>query len=143
MRGVMRTYKLNWTGCILIAICLILTADAVSQTTDSPCQPSGWAKYKGTSLPDGCEVKALIQGKEYASTKVEEGRYSLSIPADNTSTPEKEGWEENDYITLKVTGYSGATTFRAEAGNINVDINLTTMGVLNLTTWGKIKALFK
>jgi len=119
--------------------------DAGGQTGDLPCQLSGSVQYKGQPVPDGCEVKALIQGNEYARTKVKDGRYSLSIPADNPSTPEKEGWEQDEYITLKVEGYSGATIFEASANNLRpiVDINLTTMGVLNLTTWGKIKALFK
>jgi hypothetical protein len=94
-------------------------------------------------VPDGCEVKALIQGKEYASTEVKDGEYSLSIPADDPSTLEKEGWVEDEYVTLKVAGYSGGTLFQPKSGTVPVDINLTTMGVLNLTTWGKIKALFK
>ena len=143
MKGVRKNFRLNWTGCILLAICLVLTINAIGQTLDLPCKPYGSVKYKGTLVADGCDVLALIQGKEYASTKVTEGRYSLSIPADDSSTPEKEGWEQYDKITLKVKGYSGVTIFQAESGNINVDINLTTMGVLNLSTWGKIKALFK
>jgi len=146
MRGVIKTYRLGWVG-FLVLFCLALSMDAGGQTGNLPCQPSGTVKYKGNPVPDGCIVIALIQGNEYAKTKVEDGRYALSIPADNPSTTEKEGWEKveekGEYITLKVQGYSGATLFIAKSGNLPVDINLTTMGVLNLTTWGKIKALFK
>jgi hypothetical protein len=142
MRGLKRFFRLSWIG-YLILFFLIPAAGSFGQSGNSPCQPSGTVKYKSASVPDGCEVKALIQGKEYDLTKVVNGRYSLSIPADDPSTLEKEGWAENDYITLKVVGYSGGTLFSAKSGNVPVDINLTTMGVLNLTTWGKIKALFK
>ena len=144
MRGVIKIYRLGWIG-YLVLFCLALTIDASGQTGNFPCQPSGTVKYKGNVVPEGCIVKALIQGNEYARTKVKDGRYSLSIPADNPSTPEKEGWEQDEYIALKVEGYSGATLFEASSNNLRppVDINLTTMGVLNLTTWGKIKALFK
>ena len=141
MRGVMKIYRLGWIGYLAL-FCLALTIDAGGQTGDLPCQPSGSVQYKGQPVPDGCIVKAIIQGNECATTKVEDGKYSLSIPP---ATPEKDGWEEGEYITLKVEGYSGATLFKTSANNLRpiVDINLTTMGVLNLTTWGKIKALFK
>jgi hypothetical protein len=142
MRGVIKTYRLGWAG-FLVLFCLALSMDAGGQTGDLPCQPSGSVKYKGQPVPDGREVIALIQGNEYTKTEVEDGRYTLSIPADDPSTTEKEGWEKGEYITLRVQGYSGATLFEAKSGNLPVDINLTTMGVLNLTTWGKIKALFK
>jgi hypothetical protein len=142
MKGLKRFFRLSWIG-YLILFFLIPAAGSFGQSGNSLCQPFGTVKYKSTSVPDGCEVKALIQGKEYASTKVKDGEYSLSIPADDPSTLEKEGWATDDYITLKVAGYSGGTLFQAKSGNLPVDINLTTMGALNLTTWGKIKALFK
>ncbi len=142
MRGLKRFFRLSWIGYLLLLLLIPATGSFV-QAGDSPCQPFGTVKYKSASVPDGCEVKALIQGKEYASTKVKDGEYSLSIPADDPSTLEKEGWVEDEYVTLKVAGYSGGTLFLPKSGNVPVDINLTTMGVLNLTTWGKIKALFK
>lgn len=144
MRGQKRFFRLSWIGYLTLFF-LISAIGSSGQASDLPCQPFGTVKYKSTPVPDGCEVKALIQGKEYAQTKVEDGRYSLSIPADDPSTSEKEGWAEDEYVTLKVEGYSGATLFKASSDNLRpeVNINLTTMGVLNLTTWGKIKALFK
>jgi hypothetical protein len=143
MRGVMRIFRLSGIGYIIL-FCLILSIDAFGQSVNSPCQVYGIVNYKGHPVPDGCVVKASIRGYEYASTKVKEGKYSLSIPADNPSTPEKDGWEKDEYITLQVIDYSGATLFKAPPDNPRIDINLNTMGVLNpTTTWGKIKALFK
>lgn len=145
MKGETSIFVRGWLVCISLFLCLSFFIDARGQTGNLPCQPSGTVKYKGTPVPDECVVKALIQGTEYAHTKVVDGSYSLSIPADDPSTSGKEGWAEDEYVTLKVEGYAGGTLFKATSSDLtpNVDINLTTMGVLNLTTWGKIKALFK
>jgi hypothetical protein len=142
MRGVMRIFRLSGIGYIIL-FCITLSIDAFGQSVNSPCQIYGIVNYKGHPVPDDCVVKASILGYEYASTKVKEGKYSLSIPADDPSTPNKEGWVDGEYITLQVINYSGVTLFNAPPDNPRVDINLNTMGVLNLTTWGKIKALFK
>ena len=142
MRGVMRIFRLSGIGYIVF-FCIALSIDAFGQSVNSPCQIYGIVNYKGHPVPDDCVVKASILGYEYANTKVKEGKYSLSIPADDPSTPNKEGWVDGEYITLQVINYSGVTLFEAPPDNPRVDINLNTMGVLNLTTWGKIKALFK
>ena len=126
-----------------IIFCLALSINAFGQSANTVCQLSGKVTYKGNPVPDACRVIAYIQGVKYAETEVKNGIYSLSIPADDPSTLAKEGWVEGDNVSLKVEGYSGATFSKAAPGSSKVDINLTTMGVLNLTTWGKIKALFK
>ena len=138
----MRIFRLSGIGYIIL-FCVTLSIDAFGQLVNSPCQIYGIVNYKGHPVPDDCVVKASILGYEYTSTKVKEGKYSLSIPADDPSTPNKEGWVDGEYITLQVINYSGVTLFKAPPDNPRVDINLNTMGVLNLTTWGKIKALFK
>ncbi len=143
MRGVMRIFRLSGIGYIIL-FCLILSIDAFGQSVNSPCQVYGIVNYKGHPVPDGCVVKASIpEVKTKPEAVVKDGVYSLSIPADDPSTSEKEGWEEDDFITLEVKGYGVTSPFEAKAGNFVKDINLNTMGVLNLTTWGKIKALFK
>jgi len=143
MRGVMRIFRLSGIGYIVF-FCIALSIDAFGQSVNSPCQVYGIVNYKGHPVPDDCVVKASIPG---VATKpealVKNGVYSLLIPADDPSTSEKDGWEQGDYITLEVKGYGVTPPFEAKAGNFVKDINLTTMGVLNLTTWGKIKALFK
>lgn len=143
MRGVIKISKKSWTG-LLIILCLILSLNAFVQSANFPCQPWGKVYYKGKLVPDGRKVTAYIRDMKYAETEVKSGAYSLSIPADDPSTSVKEGWEDQDYVSLKVEGYSGGKSFQVSNNLMpQVDINLTTMGVLNLTTWGKIKALFK
>jgi len=144
MRGVINILRKSWTDWFIIFY-LILGVSVFGQSVNFPCQPSGKVYYKGNLVPDGRKVMAYIQGVKYAETEVKGGAYTLSIPADDPSTPAKEGWEDQEFVSLKVEGYAGATTFQVLSNKLTplIDINLTTMGVLNLTTWGKIKALFK
>jgi len=146
MRGVIKILRKSWIVWLIIFY-LALGINAFGQSANilTLCQLTGKVTYKGNPVPDGCKVMAYIQGVKYAETEVKNGIYTLSIPADNPSTPAKEGWEEGDFVSLKVDGYSGATAFKISSNDLTpqIDINLTTMGVLNLTTWGKIKALFK
>jgi hypothetical protein len=144
MRGVKTILRKRWIGWFIIFY-LALGIGAFVHSANFPCQPSGKVYYKGKLVPDGRKVMAYIQGVKYDAKEVRGGSYSLSIPADDPSTSAKEGWEDQDYVSLKVEGYSGGTSFKISSNNLTpqIDINLTTMGVLNLTTWGKIKALFK
>ena len=144
MRGVINILRKSWIGWVIIFY-LTVGGGAFVQSANFPCQPSGKVYYKGKLVPDGHKVMAYIQGVKYAETDVRGGAYSLSIPADDPSTAAKEGWEDQEFVSLKVEGYSGATTFKISSNDLTpqIDINLITMGVLNLTTWGKIKALFK
>ena len=144
MRGVIKILKKSWIVWLIIFY-LTLGIGAFVHSANFPCQPWGKVYYKGKLVPDGRKVTAYIQGVKYDEKEVRGGAYSLSIPADDPSTSVKEGWEEGDNVSLKVEGYSGATTFKISSNDLTpqIDINLTTMGVLNLTTWGKIKALFK
>ncbi len=144
MRGVIKISKKSWIGWFVI-FSFVLGIAAFGQSANFPCQPWGKVYYKGKLVPDGRKVTAYIQGTKYAEAEVKGGAYLLSIPADDPSTSAKEGWEDQDYVSLKVEGYAGATNLKISSNNLmpQFDINLTTMGVLNLTTWGKIKALFK
>lgn len=144
MRGVIKISKKSWIGWFIV-FSFALGIAAFGQPATFPCQPSGKVYYKGKLVPDGRKVTAYIQGTKYAETEVKGGTYILSIPADDPTTPAKEGWEDQDNASLKVEGYSGATIFKISSNSLTpqIDINLITMGVLNLTTWGKIKALFK
>jgi hypothetical protein len=144
MRGVIKILRKSWTSWFIIFY-LALGIGAFVQSANFPCQPSGKVYYKGKLVPDGRKVTAYIQSIKYAETEAIGGAYSLSIPADDPTTSAKEGWEEDENILLKVEGYAGGTSFKISSNDLTpqIDINLTTMGVLNLTTWGKIKALFK
>ena len=144
MRGVIKTLRKCGIGWFVI-FAFVVGFGTLVLSANIPCQPWGKVYYKGKLVPDGRKVTAYIRDVKYDETTVKNGSYSLSVPVDDPSTSVKEGWEEDDNVLLKVDGYAGGTSLKISSNNLmpQVDINLTTMGVLNLTTWGKIKALFK
>jgi len=107
------------------------------------CRPYGSINYRGDLAPDGLKVTAFIQEEEFASSETKgNGEYSLAIPKDDPATSKKEGWADGDIIIIKVGGFSSVPSFKAFAGSKRVDLRVPTLDV-KLTTWGKIKALFK
>ena len=107
------------------------------------CRPYGTINYRGDLAPDGLKVTASIKGEKFASSETKKnGEYRLAIPKDDPATSKKEGWAEEDIITIKVGGFSALPSFKAFSGLQRVNLSVPTLDV-KLTTWGKIKALFK
>lgn len=107
------------------------------------CQPYGNVTYKGLTAPDGYKVVALIDNQKFDSCSVESGKYRLSIPQDNSQTQDKkEGWADGDTINFKVNGQVAVPSIAAVSTSEEVNIIVPSLGT-ELTTWGKIKALFR
>ncbi len=104
--------------------------------------PYGRVDYKGSTAPDGYEVVALIDDHELAHCEVENGRYSLTIKVDDPATQDKEGWCDGDLVTFRVNGQRAVPTTEALSGPKEANISVPSLGT-ELTTWGKIKALFR
>lgn len=107
-----------------------------------PCQPYGDVEFRGEAAPDGYKVEAMIGDVKFAETEAKNGRYSLVIPADDRNTSAKEGWSDGDRITLMVNGNKALPMFEAFEGSRNYDVFVPSLDV-KLSTWGRIKALFK
>jgi len=129
---------------ILACFICILAFYAFSEAQESAwfCRPYGTVKYRGDLASDGLKVVALIDGEEFASCLTKGGEYTLLIPKDDPATSKKEGWAEEDVITIKVNGFSANPRFKAFAGAQEINLDVSTLDV-KLTTWGKIKALFR
>ena len=130
---------------ILAGFIFILGFHALSVAQESAwfCHPYGTIEYLGNSAPDGLKVVAFIEGQEFVSCRTnKDGEYSLLIPKDDPATPKKEGWSEEDIVTIKVNGFSANPRFEAFAGARQINLYVSTLDV-KLTTWGKIKALFR
>jgi hypothetical protein len=129
---------------ILAGLIFILGLSTLSVAQESAwfCRPYGTIEYRGDLAPDGFKVVAFIEGQEFASCLTEDGGYSLLIPKDDPVTSKKEGWAEEDVITIKVNGFSANPRFKAFAGTQQINLYVSTLDV-ELTTWGKIKALFR
>ncbi|UCB53407.1 MAG: hypothetical protein JSV10_04850, partial [Candidatus Zixiibacteriota bacterium] len=62
---------------------------------------------------------------------------------DDPATPSvKEGYAEGDPVVIKVNGFK-AYDFKASGGIYTRNLFVSASDVSNLTTWGKIKALFR
>lgn len=86
---------------------------------------------------------ALIDNQKLDSCLVESGKYRLSIPQDNPQTQDKkEGWADGDIINFKVNGQVAVPSIAAVSTSEEVNITVPSLGT-ELTTWGKIKALFR
>ncbi|MCK4386373.1 MAG: hypothetical protein KAW52_08935 [candidate division Zixibacteria bacterium] len=129
---------------ILVGFIFLLGFSALSVAQESAwfCRPYGTIEYRGDLAPDGLKVVAFIGGEEFASCLTKDGEYSLLIPKDDPVTSKKEGWSEEDIITTKVNGFSANPRFKAFAGTRQINLYVSTLDV-KLTTWGKIKALFR
>jgi hypothetical protein len=66
----------------------------------------------------------------------------LYIPKDDESTPQRDGYQAGDIITIRINGNPSLPNFEAFAGRQRRDLALSTLAI-RLETWGRIKALFK
>lgn len=106
------------------------------------CHPYGPINYRGEPPPDGIRVVAVIDGTEFDTCFTQDGEYDLTIPKDDPVSSHKEGWADGDTITIRVGGYDALPKFQAFSGSERIKLYLPSLDV-KLTTWGKIKALFK
>ena len=106
------------------------------------CCLYGLVTYRGDKAPDGYTVAAWVDDHKLAETKTSKGEYLICIPQDDPGTPQKDGWAYGDLITLKVNGNQAVPTLQAFPGTKNENVSVPALNV-KLTTWGKIKALFK
>ena len=83
----------------------------------------GYVLINGSLAPDGVVVSAKIEGVTYATATVQNGSYMLEVPADNATTPEKDGGVDGDLIEFYV-GEAYADSFTFMSMSID-ELNLT------------------
>jgi len=131
----------SWLFVLFLAL-FVFSGLLFARKQGVPCQPYGLVEFRGEPAPDGYKVEAMIGDVKFAETEAKNGKYSLVIPADDRDTPVKEGWSDGDRITLEVNGHKALPTFEPFEGSRNYDIFVPSLDV-RLSTWGRIKALFK
>jgi hypothetical protein len=112
----------------LVAIVLSVIAVSMAnaqQPLSVACEPYGSVTINGSPASDNMLVIAYIGDIELARTTTEGGQYSLLINLDDPDTPQREGYQPGDIISIRVNG--------------NPAVTLS----VRLETWGRIKALFK
>ena len=109
------------------------------------CCLYGSVNYRGDKAPDGYKVEAFIGDKKVAETTSDNSRYLFCISQDNPNTEEKDGWFVNAEIKFKINGndaYPPLKVLNSLPGTMEYNLSVPALNV-KLTTWGKIKALFK
>jgi hypothetical protein len=118
-----------------VILALPITAMAVPQM---PCQVYGDVVVNGAAAPAGVTIEASIGGVHYASSVTNAtGKYGyapsiLRVPADDPSTPEKEGGAVGDTIELSISGTSVGTASFLPGVTTNIDLDFT--GEVTLAT---------
>jgi len=85
-----------------------------------PLSVWGIVRLHNITVSDGTIVSAWISENQYAQTETfsleQESAYSLTIPGDDPSTPEKEGGTPNDLVHFKVAGFGAADSILWQSG---------------------------
>lgn len=142
LRGIslVRNFKELSTSFFVV---ILLFASASAWQFSEDCVLRGTVTYFGDSKRSELSVEAFIYDHKVGSCETENGQYELRIPPDDPATPSvREGYVEGDPVVIKVNGYK-AGDFRASGGIHSRALFVSASDVSNLTTWGKIKALFR
>jgi hypothetical protein len=142
VRGILLVRNFNGVSTSFFVVILLFASAAAWQLADD-CVLTGTVTYFGNSDVSGLSVKAFIGELEVASCQSKDGYYELRIPPDDPATPGvKDGFVEGDLVVIKVNGFK-AYDFKASGGIYSQNLFVSASDVSNLTTWGKIKALFR
>lgn len=109
------------------------------------CTISGNLQINGQNAPAGSLVEAYIDDEKIVSTRtIQAGKYEITIPKYDPADPSQKGYHsENDVVLIKVDNRKAEPTFNPAPGAMKINLNVNTSLSVKLTTWGKIKALFK
>jgi hypothetical protein len=129
---------------VLLGLILVIP-QILSGDSSLDCIVSGSLKINGQDSYPGSHIEAYIDGDLICSaTTTHQGQYNITIPKYDSSQPGIKGYQfESDVIQLKVDKNDAEPSFNPSPGPMKKDIEVKTTLNVKLTTWGKIKALFK
>ena len=89
--------------------------------------------------------EAFIGDKKVAESRVEEeGKFSLTVREYDPTNPDQVGYQSpEDIIQVKLLGKDAKPTFSPDKEQIRITLSVEQTLDVKLSTWGKIKALFK
>jgi len=115
---------MNKMKIITALFLVIMFASFVLAAPSIPYEPYGVVMINENPAPDGLLVQGFINNVQYGSTTTQKGWYSLTIPADDPGTAEKDGGVEGDIVVFKVNGVVvGEGTW--SKGTLKLDLTLT------------------
>jgi len=129
---------------VLLGMILVIP-QILSGDSSMDCQLSGNLRINGQDAYLGSLIEVYIDGELIISAKtVHRGEYSITIPKYDPSNPGIKGYHsESDIVQIKVDNNNAEPSFNPAPGPLTKDIEVKITLNVKLTTWGKIKALFK
>jgi hypothetical protein len=130
---------------VALFVSLVITTAARALFFANICLVTGTIQYHGQSAEKGLPIVAFIgEDKVSESQTLDNGAFELRIPEYDSSKPDIKGYRSpNDVILVKLDGRTARPTFSPSNENIKVDLRVESTLDVKLSTWGKIKALFK
>jgi hypothetical protein len=124
---------------------LLVTAGAHAFFYANICLVTGTIQIQGHSAVKGLPIAAYIGDAKVSESRTgDNGSFELRIPEYDSSKPEVNGYHSiNDIVQVKLDGKNARPTFNPNSDNLKIDLRVETSLDIKLSTWGKIKALFK
>ena len=109
------------------------------------CLVTGTIQYHGRTADKGLPIAAYIgEDKVSESQTRDNGAFELRIPEYDPAKPDIKGYRSpNDIILVKLDGKTARPTFTPNNEFLKIDLRVESTLDVKLSTWGKIKALFK
>lgn len=109
------------------------------------CVVSGNLIINGQEAESGTLIEAYIDGERIViTTTTAQGQYLITIPKYDPAQPQIKGYQsESDVVVIQVNHQEAEPNFNPSPGTMKINLDVKTTLNVKLTTWGKIKALFK
>ncbi len=106
---------------------------------------TGTITLQGQPAQKDLTVAAFIGEEKIVESKTKEGgSFELRIPEYDPAKPEISGYRSpDDVIVVKLDGRKAKPSFSPTQDQLKIDLRVETSLDVKLSTWGKIKALFK
>lgn len=112
--------------------------------TSNPLDPhhvAGLVRVNGTFVPAGIEISAWCSGVEAAAGSTDsQAHYSLNVPSDDLSTPNKEGCNEGETIHFKIASLDAIETLAWHGGQTSsLDLSATSQPPEDYQVYGQVR----
>lgn len=130
---------------LLLAAMVFAVQTANAYFFSSIFMVTGTITLQGQPVDRDQTVAAFIGEDKVAESKTRDnGTFELQIPEYDPAKPEIKGYHTaEDIIQVKLDGKKAKPTFNPNGDNLKIDLKVETTLDVKLSTWGKIKALFK
>ncbi len=145
--GAVITHSLKRFKVVVLCLMLALLCSAAAKALffTNVCIVTGTIQFLGRPADKGLPLTAFIGEDKITEVQTQDnGNFELRIPEYDPSRPDIKGYRSiADVIQVKLNGRNAKPTFSPTADNLKIDLRVETTLDVRLSTWGKIKALFK